>query len=271
MKTLFTTLIIFFISLQSQAFKIITVKGGKALIDLEGETARVGEQFFAVGPDGKRKAALTINQVKGQKAIAKIDKGQAREGFSLEPREQKSNVRASKDKSAWGLSAGYAMNKMTVKPTGGTVDLSGSSFSVLGFYQTDLDKNFSVKLSGGYQSLVANGTSATALCTGSTNCNVNIGYLGLNALVRYTLVQNRTLSFWGGAGLGFLFAVSKSSNILDTTKITTNQTINGALGVDYHLSKKEFIPLQFEYAMFPDNSSSSASQMILSAGYGWDF
>ncbi|MFM6929056.1 MAG: hypothetical protein ACKOX6_11370, partial [Bdellovibrio sp.] len=66
-------------------------------------------------------------------------------------------------------------------------------------------------------------------------------------------------------------AMSKSSNILDTGKITTNQTVIGSLGLDYHLGRKNYIPVQFDYAFFPDNNTSSATQMSIRAGYGWSF
>lgn len=271
MKTLIAALTIFFVSFHAQAMKITVVKNGKALIDLEGETAKVGDQFFAINDEGKKKGLLQIRQVKGSRAIAGIVKGNAAEGFVLEPRDESSTrgSHRSKDKAAWGLSAGYSMNKMTVKPASSSVDLSGTSYNLLGFYQMQLDKNISVKFSGGYQTLVANGTASSAICNGTTDCKVELSYLGVDALVRYSFVNSKTMEFWGGAGLGFLFAIGKSSNVLDTSKVTTNQTILGSLGVDYKLNRDHFIPFQFEYAMFPNNSTSSASQMIFSVGYGW--
>ncbi|HWU44509.1 MAG TPA: hypothetical protein VN132_13755 [Bdellovibrio sp.] len=274
MKTLIAALIIFFVSIEALAIKVTVVKNGKALLDLEGQSVKEGDQFLAINEQGKKKALLTIRQVKNNKALATIDKGQAKEGFTLEPYEKKqSTARSSKEQKAWGLMAGYKMNKMSAKPPGGSVDMSGTSFDFLGFYQMQLDRNISVKLAGGYQTLVASGSASSNICGGNTtaNCSVNISYLGFDALIRYSFVKTNSLEFWGGAGLGFLFAISKSSNVLDTGKITTNQTINLALGSDFYISKKNFIPLQFEYSMFPNNSSSSASQMTIYAGYGWDF
>ncbi len=271
MKTLIAALTFFFVSLQAQAIKITVVKNGKALIDLEGEKVKVGDQFLAVNEEGKKKALLTIRQVKGNKAIAGIDKGKPLEGFTLEAYEGRGGGHRSKEKSAGGLSFGYAMNNMTVKPANGSVTLKGTSFNLLGFYQMELDKNISVKFLGGYQTLVANGTADSAICNGSTDCKVDLSYLGVDALIRYSFYRNKTWDIWAGGGLGFLFAISKTSNVLDTSKVTTNQTIIGSLGADYSLSKDNFIPLQFDYSLFPNNSTSSANQMIFSVGYGWAF
>lgn len=270
MKTLIAALTFFLVSFQAHAIKITVVKNGKALIDLEGQSVKTVDQFMALDEKGKRRALLTIRQVKGNKAVAVIEKGKPSEGFVLEEFEGRVGGR-SKDKSAWGLSAGYAMSNMTVKPANGSVSLKGTSFNLMGFYQTQLDKNISVKILGGYQTLVANGTADTAICNGSTDCKVDLSYLGVDALIRYSFYKSKTWEVWAGGGLGFLFAIGKTSNVLDTSKVTTNQTIIGSLGADYSLSKDRFIPVQFDYSLFPNNSTSSANQMILSVGYGWAF
>ncbi|MDG0816057.1 hypothetical protein [Bdellovibrio svalbardensis] len=272
MKTLIAAMTFCLFSFHAQAAKITVVKNGKALIDLEGDSVAVGDQFMALNEQGKRKALLTVKQVKGNKAVATIDKGKPSEGFALEAYEgHAGGAHRSKDKAAGGLSVGYAMNNMTVKPANGSVSLTGTSFNLLGFYQMQLDKNISVKFLGGYQTLVAKGTADSAICNGTTDCSVDLSYLGVNALIRYSFHKSKTWDIWGGGGLGFLFAIGKSSNVLDTSKVTTNQTIIGSLGADYSLSKDNFIPFQFDYAMFPNNSTSSANQMIFSAGYGWAF
>lgn len=273
MKTLTLALTLFLVSFQAHAAKITVVKNNKVLIDLEGDIINVGDRFFAINEDGKRKALLTIKQAKGNKALAVIEKGKASEGFVLEAyTEHSGGGRHSKDNAAWGFSGGYSMNNMTVKPASTSVSMKGTSFNLLGFYQMTLDKNISVKVLGGYQTLVANGTADSAICNGSSDCSVNLTYLGFDALVRYSFYKKKNLDIWAGAGLGFLFAVSKSSNILDTSKVTSNQALLASFGVDYPLNKKgHFIPVQFDYALFPNNSTSSASQMILSVGYGWPF
>ena len=165
---------------------------------------------------------------------------------------------------------GMVNSSMTAKTTAGSVTMKGSSFDLLGYYQTYLDKNINVRLFGGYQTLNVSG-SGSVTCNGSSNCTADLSYLGLGALIRYSFYRTQTMEFSVGGGLGFLFAMNKSSNILDTSKITTNQTVVGSLGLDYHLSRKNYIPVQLDYALFPDNNTSSATQLAIRAGYGWSF
>ena len=278
MKTLLTTLLFLILSVEAHAIKVTQVKNNKALLDLEGLDASEGQQFVGIGPNGKKKALMTLAKVKNGKAIANITKGQLAMGDAVElyqPRgsSQSSSEGGHRERKAMGLMAGYAMNKMDVKSDTGSVSLSGNSFSLVGFYQMTLDGNISVKATAGYESLNASGTASTSVgnCTAGSSCDVKLAYLGMTALVRYSFIRTQSIEMNAGLGLGFLFAMSKDSNVLDTGKVTTNQTIIGSLGLDYHLSRDTFIPLQFDYAMFPNNSASSANQMQLRAGYGWSF
>lgn len=280
MKTLIASLITLAISSTALAAKITVVKQGKGLVDLEGDSAEIGDRFFAVDSSGKKKALVEVKQVKNGKAVITVVKGNIAAGYSMTPSSSKGGSSggersggksvAGSNRSSWGLTAGFVNSSMTAKTTAGSVTMTGTSFDVLGYYQTYLDKNISVRAFGGYQTLNVAG-SGSVTCNGSTNCTAELSYLGLGALVRYTFYRTQTMEFSAGGGLGFLFAMNKSSNILDTSKITTNQTVIGSLGLDYHLSRKNYIPVQFDYALFPDNNTSSATQMAIRAGYGWSF
>ncbi|MFM6928712.1 MAG: hypothetical protein ACKOX6_09615, partial [Bdellovibrio sp.] len=259
MKTLIASLITLAISSTALAAKITVVKQGKGLVDLEGDPAEIGDRFFAVDSSGKKKALVEVKQVKNGKAVINVVKGNIAAGYSMTPSAGKSGGNAdrshgkslaSSNHSSWGMTVGFVNSSMTAKTTAGSVTMTGTSFDLLGYYQTYLDKNISVKAFGGYQTLNVAG-SGSVTCNGSTNCTANLSYLGLGALVRYSFYRTQTMEFSAGGGLGFLFAMSKSSNILDTGKITTNQTVIGSLGLDYHLGRKNYIPVQFDYAFFP--------------------
>ncbi|MGE5085925.1 MAG: hypothetical protein ACM3MG_06450 [Bacillota bacterium] len=282
MKTLIASLITLAISSTALAAKITVVKQGKGLVDLEGDSAASGDRFFAVDPSGKKRALVEVKQVKNGKAVINVLKGTIAAGYSITPSTTSSSDKrggteqsnekslSGSNRSSWGMTAGFVNSSMTAKTTSGSVSMSGTSFDLLGYYQTYLDKNISVRAFGGYQTLSVAG-SGSFLCNGSSNCTADLSYLGLGALVRYSFYRTQSLEFTAGAGLGFLFAMNKSSNILDTSKITTNQTVIGSLGLDYYLSRKNYIPIQFDYAIFPDNNTSSAAQMSIRAGYGWNF
>jgi hypothetical protein len=285
MKTLIATLILLGLSITANAAKVTKVSGGKALIDLEGDTALVGDQYFVVDGSGKKRGLLQVSKVQGGRAIATVSKGNVAAGNSLQrfqgrmsaaPSEvNKPRGSASGAKKSWGLMAGMVSSSMNVKSSTGSMTMTGSSFNVDGYYQTYLDKNISVKILVGYETLNVSGTASSGFsggsCTAGMTCTADIGYLGMNALIRYSFYRTTSLEFTAGGGLGFLFAMQKSSNVLDTAKITTNQTIVGSLGMDWHLDKRTYVPIQFDYAMFPDNNTSSASQMMIRAGYGWAF
>lgn len=261
-------------SFAAQAGKIINVKQNRVLIDMESDSYFVGDRLFAVDEAGKRRAVIEIKQTKNGRAVGDIAKGRANIGNILLPTTGTPGTSSAQkgkggpvDKS-WGVTAGYAMNSMTAKSSTATsVNLSGSSFAVKGFYRQKLDGSISVQASAGYESLVASGTASSGTCT---TCEVNIGYLGFDALVRYSFYE-KSYRVWAGAGLGFLLAMSKSSNIIDTSKVSTNQTILGAFGVDVPLSGGNFIPVELNYAMYPSNNTTSANQIIIRAGYGFAF
>lgn len=279
---------LFLFSHHALATKIVQVKNGKVMIDTEGDSFNVGDQLTAIDGNGKKRGRLTIKKLKGRRALADVDKGNVQASFTLEAysgskrragydgeRNSESSTAAKKmtsqDKTAWGLMAGFSQNSMTVQLTGASAAMKGSSYSLLGFYQIALDKDISVKGYGGYQTLIASGSIGTAVCSGSTNCTIDISYIGLDAVVRYTVFRTRTIDFWMGAGFGYLFPISKTSSAVNTGSISANITYNFVLGVDYHLNKNHFVPIEFNYGVFPSNSSAEANQMSLSAGYGWSF
>ena len=117
--------VLFTFSNSSFAAEVIKVKGQSALIDLKGDPAATGDLFYAVKPDGKRGAILKIGKVKGEKAIAKIIKGKAAVGYTLELKPadvtQKSKPSEgggdSEDQAStrqyWGFLAGFAMDTMS--------------------------------------------------------------------------------------------------------------------------------------------------------------
>lgn len=255
----------------SWAAKILTVKQNKALIDLESDRHAVGTQLFAVDEQGKRRGIVVIQQVKGKRAIAVVSKGTVQPNFMLLLSSKNKNQNMSetpKGARAWGFLGGYSNNTLNVTiKNQPTINMTGSSFSMKLFYQEQLSGRWGVRGSVGYDSMNVKGTSTSTTCQ---QCEANIGYLGLDALIRYNLTTGST-KVWAGAGLGFLFAMSKSSNALDTSKISINQTVLGSVGMDFGLSGGSFVPIELGYVYFPNTNTSSANQMVLKIGYGFSF
>jgi hypothetical protein len=217
--------------------------------------------------------------VKGNKALGTIVKGKLTKpasAYVLQTHAAGTNSTRSSSfgnspPRAWGILAGFAQNQMSVKTDTVSSDMTGTGFTLEGLYERQIDGAFQMMARAGYQTLsVAGTTSAAVGCQGSKDCKVDISYLGLDGLVKYSF-PTKTITYWVAGGLGFGYAMSKSSNILDTSKVSINQKILADIGLNWYLSKKTYIPVQFEYAMYPNNSVVSSSQMILRLGYGSTF
>lgn len=262
------------------AGQVINVKAQKVLLDISDlPELQAGQKIFLLNADGKRKAVIEIKQIKSGKAVADLLKGQAEVGMTAAPgaapkKEKKPSVAGknpSRPHSSFGVLAGMNSNSMKVKLSSTeSVSLAGTSFSLKTFFQQKVDGNISARLGVGYESLVANGTLASGSCGGSTKCKINISYLGLDAMIHYSLGKGKWEP-WLGGGLGFLIALSKSSNTLDQNKISTNQNILFGGGIDYHLNPGQFIPVEIVYGIFPSNNTASASQIMIRAGYAKSF
>lgn len=304
MRKLLSVILVFCLPHSAFALKILSIKQDKVLLDLESENLPIGTKIGLRDSAKKPKGILAITKIQNGKAIASL-KGEAQKDFSLEvirseksealplsndsnskkspqnPQEKSnlSKTEAKKSKTQgrslsdfYGVTAGYSLNSMTVKPSSSSsIKLSGSSFNLSGFYQRKLTSDLGVRIFGSYQTLKASGTSQAPTCASGYNCSVDISYLGIESLVQYTFWKNPQYDIWAGAGLGLLFAISKNSNIIDTSKITTNQAILASVGLNYKLNRKAFIPLQLDYALYPDNQTTSANQIIFRAGYGLSF
>jgi hypothetical protein len=263
---------------ESLGISILKIKDGKTLLSLEGPDLaappKVGDILFVTDAGGSKKALVQVHQVKDNRAIAHLVKGQLTQEAStyrLQPAPANLNLKE-KVTHAWGGLFGFAQNHMKVNVTSATaVAMSGTSFNLEGFYQRQLDGNYQVLGRFGYNSLKAKGTLDTGACVGSSECSTDISYLGFDGLVMYSFYKKNQMTFWGGGGLGFLLPFAKSSNVIDTSKLGLGQKILLDVGMNYYLDAKRFVPVQLEYVIFPNNSVVSSSQIILRAGYGLVF
>jgi hypothetical protein len=290
----------------AMAQEIIQLKGTKALINLSGSEASAGTEFFALDSGGKKRAILRVRQVKGDRAIADVIKGSAKTGQSLQPRggaaaapaEARVQDVASEDDgrasgedrvarprgflgqflkrgTAVGVLGGFAQNSMSLTGKGGgfteDLTLTGNSFNVMGFYDYDLSKSFTIRSKAGIETFdVKASANNAAICSNSTTCDVSFTYLSGEISAHFNFMTGKTRA-WAGAGLAFLLAVAKKSTVtnLDASNATNNMILLGA-GADISVGSGRFIPVSFEYGMFPA-STVKATSILLRAGYGWRF
>lgn len=270
------------------AASVSAVKDKRVMINLDGEAASEGEEFFLINPaTGKRAALIRIRQVKGTKALGDLLRGRALPGFTLQAKESQglsadvTSAAAAPSlsiKNSYGFLGGYLMNSMTADVSfrdsfnvvnKATASMSGSGFAAGAFYDYVFSPSLVLRGYSGIEQFNVEGQADKAACAGSTDCNAKINYLALYGLLKWYPTKG-TYRFWLGGGMGYLLALSKSSTALNEAQISTNQVFTGALGLDIQRSSKAYIPISLEYNMFPASDTVKASSMLLRFGYGWN-
>lgn len=295
-----TLLFLLCLSLSSTAWSAVvtTVKGPRVLIDLEGDMAETGEEFFLIDPNStKRTAIIRITQVKGGKALAQITKGRAVPGFTLQAkgvsaRPMSADVEGARAdagaglggrylttlKESYGLTGAIHMNSMQAEVssrdalnniTRSSASMSGMGFGLGGFYDVPFTSSLAGRVFAGIEQFNASGDIAVNACAGSTSCDAKINYLSIYALGKWYFLSGQYRS-WLGAGGGFMLALSKSSTALNESQISTNQVMTAALGLDVQLNRQSYIPVSLEYNMYPDSSTVKASVIVIKAGWAWN-
>ena len=286
----------------SFAASISQLKGSKVLVQLEGDAAKAGQDFYVLDSNGKRVALVRINQVKGDKAVGEVTKGTAILGGVMKLKTaatetterpkaapvKKSRVEdvesnstsSSRKKLSGGVLLGYAMNNMSLTVQDPTtpslkedVKLKDSSFSLKGFADYDLSKSFTLRFASGLETFAVKGSTTAAICDdrGSTSCEVSFNYLALEGSAHYNLMTGNTRA-WLGVGYSFLLQMSKKVNIPNLSADgSTNQMILISAGTDIGMSGGSFIPIVVEYGMFPGSSNVVANAIYVRGGYGFNF
>lgn len=289
MKLILVCLITFVMSPFAFAAEVTQVKGGKALIDLKGDAAQVGQKFFIVSSAGKRIGIIEIKQVKGGRAIADLIKGRGEVGASLMAQGPAAPPAASsgggtrstsrtttKKKAGMGLLVGLAMNtfSMDIGPTNQATrtpgNLKGTSFSVKGFYDYAMSPSFNLRFASGLETFSASGTISASYCDSTTTCSVSFMYIPLEGSAQYNYTSSGSSRGWIGAGYSFLVQMSSKKNIPNLeTSGGTNQMIFFSTGYDIGMSGGSFIPVVLEYGLFPGSSDVKASGIYARVGYGF--
>lgn len=285
MKKIIFISLSFFLGISQLAFsQVITkVKDQKALLDLQGQPVQEGEEFFGLDSQGKRKSILRIKQIKGDRAVADILKGKADVGQTLQARTGGSGSSSDSENSShskksmrptWGIMGGFAQDKMdasfTYSSTSYIANMKGNGFTLTGYYDHPLSPNFILRASGGLEQFIGSASMSASVCGSGTSssCDVNVLYLSAYGQAKYNLNLSPT-KYWVAGGLGYLFPMTKSSNVLDTSKLTT-WAIVPSVGVDIAMPTG-ILPIQLDYVLFPDSQTVKANAIVIRAGWGWYF
>lgn len=289
-------LLVFITTSLAKASEVTQVKENKVLIQIDTDDVQQNQEYFLVNGAGKKIGLVQITQVKNSKAIGTIIKGKANPGLKLQAKSANSNggpqKRAAKDnsqeprdsaptastkvKNSWGFLVGYSMQTMSASFRGGTpiqdysLNMTGSNLSYFGFFNYAYTPNLIIEASGGLFPLNVATTITDPACIGTTtNCTVNINYLDGALLAKYYFPIKLKHKFWVGGGMDFLMPSSKTTTVLSEADIGFNQMFRFGFGTDlFVIGKKSFIPIQFDYTMFPPSAGVSSSTINLRFGYG---
>lgn len=298
MKKIFILIItnaLIFFTYNAFAYKVIKVKNKKLLIRLSpGESLQKKDTFYVINHRGKKKAIISIIKVRGSKAIAKILKGKAKAGWSLQVRKRRSasnkqkinrkrptesyaskatnasNFYRKKQKNPfnhlsflWGLS----LNSLKIN------DSTHSGTSVFNFetgttFFLPNRPMFGLKILSSSENFTLEATCTSAADV-TTDCNANILYLGGGALAVIRVPLARKFSLWGGVGIKLLIPISKEVTKLesdysylneDSIKLTSALLISG--GFKFNFNHKLSIPFNISYTAFPSSDDVTGHSVI---------
>ena len=291
MRVLWTQLLLSFLLLSglSQGYTLQKKSATGVIFQTDGKPVSENQDFYVVDQNNKPKLIVRVEKFNASQAKAKIIKGNpavVQAGWSLRPMRAPASVpdgestteqiptKIGKPRNTWGLMTSYMMSSMNAKfsynGANQTAAMNGSTFGILGFYDLSVNKNLQVRGIGGLENFEAKQTKADAVCDkgASKDCNVKINYFSMYAMGKYNVTKTKN-KFWIGGGLGYLLATGKSSTVLDTALITSNQVLVVGLGLDVGMGPKNMIPISLDYSLFPSSSTVSASILSLKVGFGF--
>lgn len=285
--------ILFILSICSEyafSHEIKSVKGNRALIEIdpiETDLLAEDEEVYAINFDtGKKTAILKIKQIKDTKAIAEIVKGKASAGQTIQVKTNSTGQPESATdavstfnfqkmpRNNFGLGLGYlsqSMNAKVIKTTGtDTTSMAGSGLSLGGFYEVAFGRSFTGVMRAQFEQFNVTGTIQNPPgCSDTTNCDAVFNFLSLYGSGKLYLYQEK-VRLWASAGFGMSFPASKSSTALDVSQSTMLQTYTISLGVDYQLSRRNYVNVSIDMIQFFPSATVTSSMSGLSFAYAWN-
>lgn len=278
------------------AAQVIQVKNNKVMIDTQDEPLEVGQEFYLLNTDSKKVGLVQISVVKNGKAIGIVTKGKSGGDETLELKAgSKASSKISEDvedadsgnsstktyrygSKKLSLVLNLITNSMTAKESDGAsptphiedVSMTGSSFGLTGVLDSPVNSWFTFRGTVGYEPFKASGTANYTGCDSatSTNCTAEMTYLSVGAYGRFDFYKSNALLAWGAIGGTTKLPISKSSTALKTDDIKITATYGLAIGVDYFMTHKMFIPFSIEQQTFMPSDTVKASVMMIRAGVG---
>jgi hypothetical protein len=283
-------LFIFFNITPIWAGEVISNVRGKVIINTYGEAYRLNQKLYIYNPQNQRKIGVlqVMQRRRDQEAVAcELLSGSAPPGALVEASQRTISTEDSQDirghrtrkvdldrrtrrdpagtqstRHAIGFS--IMSTSLNVRTSYYNTTMSGTGIGFDYIFQVPLYTQVSLLGDLGYHPVRVNNSSSTG-----ENNYFQVDYLTLTGLFKFVFNPNQK-GGWMAAGAGFILPYSKTSNVLDSDSISTNYSINFAVGTDI-VSSRNVIGLKLEYALFPAASTSTTStnfsQMIFGFSY----
>ncbi|MFZ3229398.1 MAG: hypothetical protein WA160_04275 [Pseudobdellovibrio sp.] len=289
--------ILFFAAQFVFSAQVKQTKNNKVIIDNQDDIIEVGQDYYLVNIDNKKVAIINISAVKNGKSIATIIKGKSNGDETLQLKSgPSSSEKVSQDAETSenttptlykysakkiSLLVNLFNNSMTAKESDGAspnphiedVDMKGTSFGFTAALDRPLNSWFALRGTLGYEPFKASGTANYNGCdsTSSTNCTAEMNYLSAGAYARFDVYRAKALMTWLAVGGTTRIPISKSSTALKTDDIKMTATYAIALGADYFISNKFFIPFSLEQQTFLNSDTVKASVLAIRFGIGMPY
>lgn len=274
------------VSPNAEAARITKVKGKQVLIEIEDTEMDQGQKFFVI-IDGKRKGVVQITKISKGRALATLTKGRAEVDSTLMPtkkvekavsdeeilgsgkkktqgddKSESDDADSTQPSTYIGVMAGYAMDSQNVTDSSGnSYAMPGSGYSFKGFGDIPLSPKFGLIARSGIEQVNFSGSSQTT----------SILYLSVDALLRYEFTTGSFAPYIAG-GMGIHYPLSKSSTILDVSKIsTTTIFFVPVIGFNIKLGKSTLLVASFEYGYFPPSNNVTTNLITGRIGLGWRY
>ena len=271
-----------FVTPQIYAASVLKSNAKQAIVQLDDLEFSVtqGDQVVVVY-NSKRVGILKIMQISAGKAKANILKGKAPVGAQVVtangsaggPRSE--NASSGVRKWHYGGAVGYLMDSQTTTIGSGTAGYSeavaqtGTGYAAKGFGEIAIAGNLWFQGRFGFETFNVSGSSIQPLCNSdsgtTTACSTKITYVDGDALLKYNFPFKKFTPFVE-FGLGLFFPVTKSSTALNS--IPTISVFFIDAGADIQLGEKSYVPIYFEYGLFPPSNQVKTNYMGLMIGYG---
>lgn len=216
----------------------------------------VGTNLDILNAKGEITGQVRVTTVQGQRFIARVVRGNAEVGFSME----RPSAEARPSRWLWGAGFSMGSNSIAAKlPSGTNVDLSGSGGGIDFVGDLNAFKSLRIRFFLSYLPLTGTGTLNTGSCGGSAECLVKIDYLSVRSQGHWVAEFGKFAAF-AGLGAGLHVPLSKSSNFIAIDKVSLTQTLELVGGFDYRWSPRARLSLTLQSLQFPSSSSVSVQQ-----------